>query len=514
MENLQLLWEFTHKLSAPESKEVQRSFELRGPKAAQSDPAKLFRALQKVSTYSEEIIHTQWKLQFKQKVKPARAFHDAKYILKNILLDSLVKANRQFVGGEAERLLNHAELFISKAYYTEALHTLQLALVETNRCIVPYYKNMILQRMLFLQQFTGGKIMDENRAKLLKLCTEAINELEIFNAVFQYNHRLSNILKRTSIVKTEPDNEEMESLLSDKVLQFNKSKLCYAAQLYLAKSKSWLYGLSFELEKQYEAQKELCALMKVNAEEHLKTSVAPVYLTEFCDAALFSAQLIQIEVSTAYADYVLENAHHAGVHSTLFNMYPLVLKMLANYCGGDEKEMEKYLRQVDVPLYKSLAHFPPNAVDNIRMNMMKGWLKIKDYEKVKQWHYTSAEKKPFIRLDSYFVSQLIYLCALYEQCPLNNNKTIISVSEGFIKHAKTIGNMKAASKKNMPVESAIIQTFFLLSDSQNAREHRTYLESLQKKLSRSFTKAHTYQNRLYVMFDFKGWIKQQIERLQ
>jgi hypothetical protein len=509
MQSLQLLWEITNSLTQQDIKEVYRSFETRGPKAMKSDPAKLFRALQDTNIYNEEKISITWRRQFGEKKKPERAFYDATYILKNILLDSLVKSNRQFIGGNTERLLNHAEIYISKGYYSEAYKTLELALVESDHCTMPYFKNMILQRMVFLQQFVGAGNMDANREALLKQCADATEHLLEFNKVYQFNHKVSSLLKRTAIMKQDADIQILNELMADPILYTDITKLNHAAQLHLAKSKAWIYGLLVETEKQYYAQAELCKLLQKNEQEHLNTTIAPVYLTEFCDASLFAAHMNNKQESFTYADYVLQHIPQNSPYTILFETYPVLLKAFACYIAGELSEMITFLHLVHAPLLHNIEKIPPNVSDNMRMIMLKCWLSAKEFEKIKLWNYTLKEKRPFLRLDCYFVSQLIYLCALYEQSKISLNKNTIRLHSSYAKYAIELQKLKIAGKQ-FPLETAIAETFHLLIDSSDTSYHANLLQALHKKLIRLEAKQSAHQKRFYLMFDLKKWIGEQL----
>jgi hypothetical protein len=54
MDNIFNIWTLIQNMTPLEIREVEFSFKQRGPRALQSDPAKLFRALQSVNAYNIE----------------------------------------------------------------------------------------------------------------------------------------------------------------------------------------------------------------------------------------------------------------------------------------------------------------------------------------------------------------------------------------------------------------------------------------------------------------------------
>ncbi|MEI2673362.1 MAG: hypothetical protein V9F05_04895 [Chitinophagaceae bacterium] len=515
MDNIFNIWTLIQNMTPLEIREVEFSFKQRGPRALQSDPAKLFRALQSVSAYNTETIGYAWRRQFKEKSKPmeSKAFTDARYILKGIILDVLVKSNFKYLGGEAERLLYHSEILSSKGMYEESYKALKQALIETNHCVSPFYKSMILQKLLNITPKVSGKNLEENVYYLLHQIEQDAQDLNQFFLINKLNTHTALTLFKTAILNDGSDLDLINEIAAHPLIINETPNLSYSSSLYLEKTKSWIFGLTCQYEKQYIAQKKLYQLLATNEQENLDTKYVQIYLTEVLDLALFSAKFGNDTECNFLTDYVLSKAPAVGESSSLFNLYPQFIKVLSPFYKKEIPKLQTMVNEYEPILYEQFEKLPIQARDNVRLGMMRIFILLNSHTKIKQWHYLLNEPKVYTRLDANLVCHIVYTCSLYELSTISVNKQNITTIPGLRKQVLELKKLCQNRPNTSPVEAAIINTFIKIMDTNLIQFHLVELNNLMKFLGTEKNKNALYLKRFLNMFDLSEWIRNQLMKM-
>ena len=103
--------------------------------------------------------------------------------------------------------------------------------------------------------------------------------------------------------------------------------------------------------------------------------------------------------------------------------------------------------------------------------MMRVFILLNNHTKIKQWHYLFNEPKVYTRLDANLVCHIVYMCSLYEQSTISVNKQNITTIPGLRKQVLELKKLCQNMPNSSPVESAIINTFIKIMDTNLIQFH-------------------------------------------
>lgn len=506
-----MLWNLSHKLSLKEKRAVVREM---AASPLETDIKKLFDIMMVQKTYDEDnLIYRFQRVSNKPSGNFNKYFLTVKSQYKKTLLHALVSHHRYFIGGEAEALLYQAEILIQKKLFLSANRELENALYVSQNATSPYFKPMILQRMIWIQPLLAKSNIQSITQKLLEELMIAMKEIELYKDLLLISQQLSSIIRRTTILKLKKDKALVHQIMRSNVFKINAESLPYALKLYYYKNSSWLCGLQNDLLSQAKYQEKLCELLREQEEENLKNIHTQVYLQEFNDLATFfiaQKRWNEAEPIIAYVETLTE-----GLYKNYFLAYCSMQRMMIIYYSEkDELHLQAAAQKLDALIENQFNTFPVHAKNTFRMNLMKSWLKLRNYEKVKFWFGKHEGKKPSIRYDTYFIIYLIWVCTLYEQFTVSENKTYIEHKNNFNTWAQNLAKMKQSTKENLPLENVVCESFLALSHDSTTIRHIAIFEKLLQRFEKGFPENSGYVKRFYQLWNLPDWVYDQLQELK
>ena len=105
------------------------------------------------------------------------------------------------------------------------------------------------------------------------------------------------------------------------------------------------------------------------------------------------------------------------------------------------------------------------------------------------------------------------MCSLYEQSTISVNKQNITTIPGLRKQVLELKKLCQNMPNSSPVESAIINTFIKIMDTNLIQFHLVELNNLMKFLGTEKNKNALYLKRFLNMFDLSEWIQNQLMKM-
>lgn len=472
----------------------------------------LYNLLLEDKVFDQDRITNKWRTYDKKKPLTVKALENTKTNLKNSLLVTLGINNQYIINGDAERALYNAEAYIQRQLFLQAFAELDGIVRDDTIFLYPNYRISILQKILWLLPLIKPEAYDKKREHYLVLLQSAMDEMLLFYEVFVLNNNVSDLASRNVVMKSADSKAELKNLLKHRILKLNYTKLPHVSAAYFIKTSITLHYLAGEPLKQFDMQMEFCTLLRRFEKQYLYSTEYLNYVGEFSNLVTLAAQLQKEAVFELTLYYLKSIIHINRQYVPVFQAQVLLLETMQFYYKKDFKQMLPLLEKADSYIKKNIDSSPALHSDNFKLGLMKCWLAVKNFEKVKYWFGNRSGIKPIVRLDSYFTIYVIYVCSLYEQFSCNGK--IISLPAGFKTWVDNLRSMQTHNKMILPLEASVTDTFMQLAESVDKDQHHKLLASLLKKLNQLPLRGHIYQEQFYRIFDLKGWVNERIKKVK
>lgn len=509
MDNLELNHILIHRSSPSDMKAIEYVF---SKQVGETQSRVLFNLLLEEKVFDAERIGNRWRTYEKKKPLTLKALENAKTNLKSSLLEAISISNQYIIGGDAERALYNAEAFIQRQLYIHSFFLLDAVLTDDTIFINPNYRITIIQKILWILPLLKMEAPEKKREHYLVLLQSAMDEIQLFYDVFVFNNAVSDLAGRNVIMKSTDSREELKTLLKNNLLKLNYLKLPHVSATYLLKTKVTLHYLAVEPVKQFEMQMELCSMMRKYEKQYLSSTGYLNFLGEFVNLLTMAAQLQKEEIFNTTLDYLNNLMPTNKQFFPVFQAQTLLLEAMYFYYKNDLEKMVPLLKTADNYIMQTVSSSPALHSDNFKLGLMKCWLAVKDYDKVKYWFGNRTGIKPIVRLDSYFIIYVIFVCSLYEQIVIIG-KTV-SLPPGFKNWVENLRSMQKNNKMFLPLETSVVETLLQLAESDKKELHIKLLTSLLKKLNQLPARGHVYQEQFYRIFNLKGWVTEMFIKLR
>ncbi len=509
MDNLELNYLLIQRSSSEDLKAVEYVF---SKQKGETNTQILFNLLLEEKVFDAERIINRWRLFDKKKPLTTKALENTKTNLKTILLEAIGIKNQFVIGGDAEKALYHAEAYIQRQFFMQAFQVLDSALEDNSIFMYPNYRVTVIQKVLWLLPLLKLEAAEKKREHYLVFLQSAMDEIQLFYEVFVFNNAVFELVGRNVIMKSADSKAELRNLLKHNLVKFNQDKLPHTSAVYLTKTKINLHYLASEPLKQFDLQMDFCTMLRKYDKQYLQSSEYLNYVGEFTNLATLAVQLQKDRIFSITIQYLKSIISLNKQYFPVFQAQVLLLEAMQYYYTKNYEVMLPLLEKADNYIVKTVAGTPALHSDNFKLGLMKCWLAVKNYPKVKYWFGNRTGIKPIVRLDSYFIIYVIYVCSLYEQFIIQN-KTLV-LPNGFKNWVENLRSMQKNNRMFLPLESAVIETLMQLADSDKKEMHLKLLTVLAKKMQQLPILGHVYQEQFYRIFDLKGWIHEMIGKLK
>lgn len=510
MDSTLLLHSIIKNLTAQETKHIELHL------GAEDDSliASLYFLIKELNHPSDDYLEPRWKLLNKKQPLTLKSLENSKSRLKSKLLQLLQQCNINTLGGEAEQLLNIAEIYIQKHLFDTAYNTLNNFFVSEHPLTKPIYKIQIIQKLIWLLPICVKENITHKQQTYLDKLSAAIAELNLFQEIYIYNLKISTIATKNGVLKDAELLDEVNQLKQNPLHFNNLMNLPHLHASYLTKSNTLLAQLTGEDQKQYELQKTLCAIMHTNELVYIESGSYINYMAEHINLTLLSAQHGDAKILQDTLFYIRKLTVQDKPINAIFSLQADFAETMFYYYQNTLYNHRPLLEKCDANFKKIVSTIPASISLSLRYGLMKCWLHLGEYKKVEEWYMNRPAHKPLIKFDSYFIIYLIQLCGLYEQYEIDLKEKEINLPKSYLKQAHQFSSLHTMSKSLLPVENSVHNTFEKLGKEKKLSIHVQILSKLDFKLNSLSKSEPVYVKQFYKMFHLQNWIKKMLTHLK
>ena len=455
---------------------------------------------------------TKWrKTMVANKYLSIKSLQNAQTVLKQKIYEAKCISLRFSQGGNAEERLYLADVFIHEENYDQAYQILSDFVNDTTHFSKYEYRIQILQKLIWLHPHVQIESSDKQLNLLRNELNNIIHNLQLFHKIYQLNLDVTDLYKRSVIMKSDESITRLKSLQQSTLLSLDIDTLEPIAANYLLKTQSMLHYLSLDNESMFLSLQRLCLNMRKYEKQYLTTIEFHNYISEHINLCICAAHGGNLTCIKETVKYVQSIKHHNQQFEAFYTTQCELVFALYYYYKHDDINLASHIIITD-NLASSLTTLGPAMVgDTMKLSLMKCWLRLKDYNKVAYWFGDMLTQKAIVRLDTFYTRHIVYFCSLYEQSQIKGKE--IFVPEMAKNTIININTMHTLSKSHLPLEHSVSTCFNHLVKDNLIEQHKYHIGALLHKLAKLPEEGHIYQEQFYRIFNLRAWLFEMLEKL-